>query len=326
MQGMLHGKWLWVWNWRRCLDGDPLAVARRLKDADCAGVFLKAGDGGHDFAQGAPIAEIVESLQAAGVRAIPWFYWYLYDEPFYCYGAQALTWQEEAENLIATCVRLGADTAIIDIEAESEKAADPDANACRALSLVKARLPDLGLYYAPLPQPNYHRRLPYRVFNRYCRAALPQAYHNAMQVAPEEAVALCYDAFAAEGLLTVPLAPAGGAYGSVTPEELGRWARAAVERGATMLSWWSFEHIDTECPQLWDAIARVELPQPEETEMDEDVRKQAQACAVRQRIVGLILSGDPALAEQAYREIQYLRLLAGLPLAAAQSEARSQTQ
>jgi hypothetical protein len=131
-------------------------------------------------------------------------------------------------------------------------------------------------------------------------------------VAPEEAVALCYDAFAAEGLLTVPLAPAGGAYGSVTPEELGRWARAAVERGARMLSWWSFEHIETECPQLWDAVARVELP--EEIDMDEDARKGVQANAVRQRIAGLVLSGDPALAEQAYREIQYLRLLAGLPL------------
>ena len=57
-EAVLHGKWLWIWNWRRCLDGDPLAVARRLKDADCVGVFLKAGDGGHDFAQGAPIAEV----------------------------------------------------------------------------------------------------------------------------------------------------------------------------------------------------------------------------------------------------------------------------
>jgi len=142
---MLHGKWVWIWNWRRCLDGDPVAVARRLKDAGCAGVFVKASDGGHDFAQGAPIAEIIASLQDAGVPAIPWFYWYLYDEPFYCYGAQALTWQEEAENLIATCVRLGAAAAVIDIEAESEEAADPEANACRALSLVKARLPDLDL-------------------------------------------------------------------------------------------------------------------------------------------------------------------------------------
>src|SRR4030042_933784 len=104
---MLHGKWLWVWNWRRCLNGDPLAVARRLKDAACAGVFVKAGDGGPDFAQGAPIAEIVASLRAAGVAAVPWFYWYLYDEPLYCYGARALTWQEEAEHPVPTRVRLG---------------------------------------------------------------------------------------------------------------------------------------------------------------------------------------------------------------------------
>lgn len=320
---MLHGKWLWIWNWRRCLSGDPAAVARRLKDADCAGVFLKVGDGGHDFAQGVPIADIVASLQAAGVRAVPWFYWYLYDEPLYCYGAQALTWREEAEHLVAACLRLGAAAAVIDIEAESESAADPQANADRALSLVRARLPEIDLYYAPLPQPDYHRRLPYRVFNRYCRAAFPQAYHNAMQVAPERAVALCYDAFAAEGLLTLPLAPAGGAYGAVTPDELGRWARAAVERGAALLSWWSFEHIETDCPQLWDAIARVELP--EETDMDEDATKRVRANAVRQRLAGLILSGDTALAERAYREIQYLRLLSGLPLVAGESEPASQT-
>ncbi len=313
---------MWIWNWRRCLNGDPAAVARRLKDADCAGVFVKAGDGGHDFAQGVPITDIVADLQAAGVDAVPWFYWYLYDEPLYCYGAQALTWQEEAENLIATCLRLGAAAAVIDIEAESEKAADPQANADRALSLVKARLPEIDLYYAPLPQPDYHRRLPYRVFNRHCRAALPQAYHNAMQVAPERAIALCYDAFAAEGLLTLPLAPAGGAYGSVTPEELGRWARAAVERGAATLSWWSFEHIETDCPRLWDAIACVELP--EETDMDEDLRRDVRADAVRQRLAGLILSGDTALAEQAYREMQYLRLLSGLPLVAGESESVSQ--
>jgi hypothetical protein len=27
-----------------------------------------------------------------------------------------------------------------------------------------------------------------------------------------------------------------------------------------MLSWWSFEHIESEQPALWDAIAAVPLP------------------------------------------------------------------
>ncbi len=132
-----------------------------------------------------------------------------------------------------------------------------------------------------------------------------------MQVSPERAIALCYDAFAAEGLLDIPLAPIGGAYGSVTPDELIRWSNAAIERGATMLSWWSFEHIENDCRRLWDAIARIDLPGKDETKMDEETRKTAAANAFRQHIAGLILSGDDALADRAYLELQYVRALAG---------------
>ncbi len=329
---MLCGKWVWVWNWRRCLNGDPSAVARRLKEADCAGVLVKSDDGGHPFDQGPPVWEIVHALQQEGLNVGCWGYVYGCDEPTVIYGDLKYTVAEEA----AMAVRFiserphpayhGPDLYAIDVEAEYERQpADPVAAAERYLQTIRAAVgPDFSLIYAPLAQPDYHRRLPYRVFNRHCRAVLPQAYHNAMEVSPEEAIALCYDAFAAEGLATLPLAPVGGAYGSVTPPELERWARAAVDRGARMLSWWSFEHIETDCPQLWDAIARVELP--EETEMDEEARKQAQAAAVRQRLAGLILSGDPALVEQAYREMQYLRLLANLPIAIGQTGASPQTE
>ncbi|HUS81867.1 MAG TPA: hypothetical protein VM013_01250, partial [Dehalococcoidia bacterium] len=99
----------------------------------------------------------------------------------------------------------------------------------------------------------------------------------------------------------------------VTPDELTRWAAAAISRGATMLSWWSFEHIENERPQLWDAIARVELPGKDDTEVDEETKKTVAASAFRQRLAGLILSGDPDLAERAYREMRYVRALAGLP-------------
>ena len=45
--------------------------------------------------------------------------------------------------------------------------------------------------------------------------------------------------------------------------------------------------------------------------MDEETKKTAAANAFRQRLAGLILSGDPDLAERAYREMQYVRALAG---------------
>ncbi len=315
---MLSGKWIWVWNWRRCLDGNPLAVARRLKDAGCCGAFVKSDDGGHPFDQGAPVWEIVQALQAEGLLAGLWGYVYGCDTPAVIYGDLKYTATEEA----AVACRFiserpspsyrGPDAYVVDVEAEYERQpSDPAATAERYLNAVRAVAgAGFPLLYAPLAQPNYHRTLPYRVFNRYCDAVLPQAYHNAMQVSPERAVALCYDAFASEGLLDLPIAPIGGAYGSVTPDELVRWAAAAIERGATMLSWWSFEHIENDCPRLWDAIERVDLPGKDGTEMDEETKKTAAANAFRQRIAGLILSGDDALADRAYRELQYVRALA----------------
>ena len=278
---MLSGKWLWIWNWRRCLGGDPIAVARRLKDAGCCGAFVKSDDGGHPFEQGRPVSEIVQSLQEEGLLAGLWGYVYGCDKPTVIYDDLKQTAVEEAAVAARfICERpspsyRGPDAYVVDVEAEYERQpADSSATAERYLAAVRSLVgPDFPLVYAPLPQPNYHRALPYRAFQRHCRAALPQAYHNAMGVSPERAIALCYDAFAAEGLLDLPIAPIGGAYGSVTPDELLRWASAAIDRGATMLSWWSFEHIENERPQLWDAIARVDLPRKDDVQMETKRRK-----------------------------------------------------
>jgi hypothetical protein len=88
-----------------------------------------------------------------------------------------------------------------------------------------------------------------------------------MGVSPERSLALSYGAFAREGLLALPIAPVGGAYGAVTPDEVRRWATEAMRRGARLLSWWSFEHIENERAALWDAIADVALrPLPDEEE------------------------------------------------------------
>jgi hypothetical protein len=81
-----------------------------------------------------------------------------------------------------------------------------------------------------------------------------------MGVSPERSLALSYGAFAREGLLALPIAPVDGAYGAVTPDEVRRWATEAMRRGARLLSWWSFEHIENERPSLWEAIAAVALP------------------------------------------------------------------
>lgn len=54
-------------------------------------------------------------------------------------------------------------------------------------------------------------------------------------------------------------------------------------------------------------------PMPEEV-VDEKARRAAAQDAFRQHIAGLFLSGDPALADRVYWELQYVRLCAGLPI------------
>jgi len=53
MTATLAGKWVWVWNWRRCDGGDPVAVAARLRAAGCRGALVKAHDGPRWFDQSA---------------------------------------------------------------------------------------------------------------------------------------------------------------------------------------------------------------------------------------------------------------------------------
>lgn len=258
---MLQGKWVWIWNWGNCDGGDLDRVAARLRNAGCAGAFVKAGDGGHDFGQSMDVVSIIGGLRERGLQAEPWFYWYGKDAPEAIYGVMAYTWREEGTQLVDACRRVGANFAIIDVEVEYEKPADPASNARRALTIVRDALPDLDLYYAPLAQPDYHRALPYAVFNEFCLAVLPQAYHNAMQVSPARAVQLCYDAFASEGLTSRPLLPAGGAYDTVTAAELREWASLCIGRGATALSWWSCEHMSE---ALWQAVGVVPLTAEED--------------------------------------------------------------
>lgn len=285
---MLEGKWVWIWNYRDTCNGDPVRIARRVKDAGCAGVLVKSGDGGHDFGQGKPIVDIIMDLRQQGIRAEPWEFLYGRDTPGYVYGTWTLTYQDEAQHLIQTASTCGAALVVMDVEGEYENAAQPTVNARLTLSAVKSKLPQLDLYYAPLAQPNYHRSLPYHAFNEYCEGVIPQAYYDSMEVSPERAIALTYDSFASEGITGKPLMPACGCSAGVDADGLLRWANAAIGRGAACLSFWSFEEIENERPGLWDAIARIQFP-GEEDEMAQEALDDIEALkrgnAMQQKVI-----------------------------------------
>ena len=72
----LAGKWIWIWNWRRCDDGDANRVAERLRSAGCRGAIVKAFDGDRWFAQGPSFRDISRALKSHDLAVGGWGYLY----------------------------------------------------------------------------------------------------------------------------------------------------------------------------------------------------------------------------------------------------------
>lgn len=260
---MLIGKWIWIWNWRNCHGGDAAQIASTLTGMGCAGCFIKHDDGGHPFELGWDpdrLRSAMAALRAHGLKVGLWGY--IYGQAREFHGDAKLGPDAEADMAIQA-LGYQPDCYVIDVEAEYEFPGS-ETIAEGYLSKVRSAHPAAHIYYAPLPQPQYHHpQLPYHVFNRHCNGVLPQAYHNAMQMAPQTALERSYQEFRDLGLAEVDIYPAGGAYEPVTAAELAAWAQTAHRLGAKAVSWWSLEHI-LQRPQarLADAIRAVSAFEP----------------------------------------------------------------
>jgi len=240
----LAGKWVWVWNWRRCDGGDPGPVTARLRAAGCKGVIVKAHDGPFWFDQGQPWSEIAAALKEGGLRVGGWGY---------CYGEDPLG---EARRAVET-VRSGADLFVLDVEGEFKGRPGPAEQLCRRLREELG--PAFPLYYSSYALARYHRGFPFQVFNRYCMGAAPQVYWNAFLWPVGQATAWAYDDYLMLRLPPASIFPVAGVYrqGGVdypTVEDLQAFAGIAASRGSLGISFWSYEHMDE---AMWGAIAGI---------------------------------------------------------------------
>ncbi len=267
MPTSLAGKWVWIWNWRRCDGGDPARVAARLKAAGCGGALVKAHDGLHwrtgTFDQGQPWRELARSLKAEGLGVGGWGYFYGGDVP------------GEAERAIETIQYGEADLFVVDVEGELGGRPDVAEDLCQRIR--EAVGADYPLYYSSFAVPRYHPDFPFSAFNRYCSGAAPQVYWNAFRWPLEQALAWAYEDYAALGLAAHRLFPVAGVYceGGVpypTGDEVRAFGRLAGQRGSTGVSFWSYEHMDE---SMWAAVAAAEVglapepPFPEELTMSQ---------------------------------------------------------
>lgn len=286
--GPLAGKWVWVWNWRRCDGGDPDMVARRLRDAGCAGAIVKAWDGGHWFDQGLPWREIARALKARGLAVGGWGY---------CYGRSP---RAEAQRALETAQYGEAGFLVLDVEREFEGRPEAAEELCRRLR--EGLGPEYPLYFSSFAIARYHRSFPFDVFAAHCTGAAPQVYWNAFSWPMAEALALMYEDYAGLGIPPERIFPAGGLYeeGNVRypqPTDVRGFAAMAAARGSPGVSFWSYEHMSQE---MWEAVREAAIG-PEEgamssQEFDEVMRQVKDLSARLERLeaqVGALVSASP---------------------------------
>src|SRR3990172_3874780 len=187
MTEALAGKWVWVWNWRRCDGGDPAKVAARLRTAGCRGALIKAHDGPRSFDQGRPWREIATALKAEGRAGPP-------------AGGPPPAGETVSYG--------GAVLFVLDVEAECEGQPQAAEELCRR---VREQVgPDYPLYYSSFAITRYHRSFPYTPFDEHCRGAAPQVYWNAFRWPVAQAVRWTYDDYTAQGTPPQRLFPVAG--------------------------------------------------------------------------------------------------------------------
>jgi hypothetical protein len=248
----LTGKWIWLWNWRRCDNGDTSRVAARLRAAGCTGALVKAWDGGRWFDQSATGGwrEIARALKAGGVSVGGWGY---------CYGSDV---PGEAQRAIETAQYGEADLLVLDVESEFKGRPDAAEELCARIR--EALGPAYPLYFSSFAIARYHRSFPFEQFRRACTGAAPQVYWNAFRWPLDQSLDWTYEDYAALSIPASQVFPVGGLYqeGFVRfpdAEEVHGFIRKAGGRGSTGVSFWSYEHMSED---VWAAVGWRALAHP----------------------------------------------------------------
>ncbi len=255
-----EGTLVWIWNLQNCDAGNYDQIAARIKDAGARGVIVKATDGGSWFPQGAngavPVSTIVNELRSRGLVVCTWGYCYDYSEP------------AEEQKAIETITQAQPDGHVLDVEQEDEDQPGTAQDATALAAHVKAAVASgFPLAYSPLPAISLHVRLPYRQFTDQGLAMLPQLYWTGLRWTPQYTTSQFYAGIERYQLAGQPIYPvyedAPGA--RATDEDLDVFLQAVKAQGATGISIWSYEHLDT---AGWDRVARAAQAFPATAAMD----------------------------------------------------------
>ncbi len=250
----LQGKGFFIWQLRRCENGDPGAIANEAAKAGLTHVLIKIADGASaynvDLTTGEDLVlPVLQALKERGISVYGWHYVYGYDPV------------AEAQIAIKRVQELGVDGYVIDAEAQY-KYPGRDEVARLFMSLLRQSLPVLPIALSSYRYPTYHPALPWQAFLEKCDINMPQVYwqdaHN-----PAEQLIRSLREF--EAIVPFrPLIPTGSAYqvGDWQPSELEiiEFLNTARNLNMSAANFWEWGHTRLYLPHIWDVIASYSWP------------------------------------------------------------------
>jgi hypothetical protein len=227
---------MWIWNLRRCEDGDADRIAARCRQVGLDHVVVKIADGTTPF-NGSHLQPVVQRLQAGGIGVWGWTY---------TYGRQP---EREAELFAARALQLRADGLVVDLEGDAYSGST--ARVRRFMGTLRGVAPAAHVGLSSHRFPLLHPDVPIAYAMAWCDSGWPQAYHLHPDV--EASMERVYREWTAFGR---PVVVTGAAFpeGTGDAANIGRLAAACRRLGVARVNWWSWQHAT---PAMWDQVRAV---------------------------------------------------------------------
>ena len=214
---------MWIWLLHRSNGGNVNRIAARARRHGLELVIMKGADGVTPYRQ--LTTRFVRALHARGLRVCAYQF---------VYGRRPIT---EAR-VGARLARTGVDCLMVDAETAYEGRYMAAQTYMRTL---RARLrPDFPVGLTSFPYVHYHPAFPYSVFLGPGGAQfnVPQMYWRAIGTSVNRIFPVTYRHNRVYGR---PIFPLGQVYEHPPPSQIRRFRALAAARGATGVSWWSWQ-------------------------------------------------------------------------------------
>lgn len=230
-----EGDGMWIWYLSKADGGDLASIVAQAQAAHIGTLYIKSSDGPSNFwSQFTP--QLIAELHAAGLKVCAWQF---------VYGSEPVG---EAQ-MGAQAVADGADCLVIDAEEQYE---GRYAAAQTYLADLREKIgPSYPLGLASFPYVFDHLRFPYSVFLGPGGAQFnaPQMYWKTIGDSIETNFA---DTFIDNRIYDRPIFPLGQTYDGVSSSELVRFREAALDYGASGVSFWDWQETTS---SGWTALA-----------------------------------------------------------------------